>query len=41
LLENNYQGYITLEGLRPADTILDGAVKALEYVRKLEEEIKC
>ena len=41
LLENDYQGYITLEGLRPADTILDGSVKALEYVRKMEEEIKC
>lgn len=39
LLENNYQGFITLEGLRPADTVLDGAVKALEYVRNLEEEI--
>lgn len=39
LLENNYQGYITIEGLRPADNVLDGAVKALEYVRKMEEEI--
>ena len=32
----DYQGFITLEGMRPADNQLDGAVKALEYFREME-----
>jgi len=39
LIRDDYQGCITIEGISPADNILDGSVKALEYYRKMEEEI--
>ena len=39
LKRDGYEGWITIEGQRPADNQLDGAIEALKYFRKLEEEI--
>ena len=39
LKQDGYQGYIAIEGVLPAENVPKGAVKALEYFRKLEEEI--
>lgn len=39
LKRDHYEGFITIEGQRPAENQLDGAVKALEYFRSLEKEI--
>ena len=39
LKQDGYQGFITVEGVVPAESVLEGAVKALEYFKKLEKEI--
>ena len=38
LKRDGYQGFITLEGSRPAATQLEGAIEALKYFKKMEEE---
>lgn len=38
LKRDNYQGFITLEGSRPAENLLEGAVRSLEYFKEMEEE---
>ena len=39
LKRDDYQGYITIEGQRPADNQLDSAIAALSYFRNLEKEL--
>lgn len=39
LKRDDYQGYITIEGQRPAENQLKGAVNALHYFRKMEAEL--
>ena len=39
LKQDGYQGFVSVEGVFPADNALAGAAKALEYYKKLEEEI--
>ena len=38
LKQDGYQGYITVEGGLPGENVLEGAVKAMEYFRRLEED---
>ena len=39
LKRDGYQGYITIEGQRPAENQLEGAVKALQHFRRMEKGI--
>ena len=39
LKQDGYQGYIAIEGVIPAEDPLKGAAGALEYFKKLEEEV--
>ena len=39
LKQDEYQGFIAVEGVLPAEDPLQGAVKALEYFKKLEAEV--
>lgn len=39
LKQDGYHGFISIEGLRPAENILAGVAKALEYFRQLEAEV--
>jgi sugar phosphate isomerase/epimerase len=36
LMENQYEGFITIEGSVPAENSLDGAIKSLKYFKELE-----
>lgn len=38
LLRDGYEGFITIEGSVPADNLLDGAKKSLQYFRNIEKE---
>lgn len=40
LMDNKYEGFITIEGSVPADNPLDGAVKSLEYFKNMECKAK-
>lgn len=40
LLDNNYQGYITIEGGIPADNKWEEAIAALQYFRDMESHIE-
>ncbi|MCD8151315.1 MAG: sugar phosphate isomerase/epimerase [Clostridiales bacterium] len=39
LCRDDYQGFITLEGSVPAEDVLEGAVKSLQYFRNIEAEV--
>lgn len=39
LKRDGYEGYITIEGQRPAENQLEGAVNALHYFRKMEAKL--